>query len=427
MTRRIDRFTLATTTLNETCKDVAAPCKALIVDLNIFANFPTLAIGLLVASLRNSGIHASVVTPLAFDAPAAEREWQETVLDHWKRRLHLADLRGTRELRNLARLARLKWLERPDRIVVREVERALDGRPDVLLLSAYLLHFNSIRIIASAARKRGIPVLLGGPMFNLHHVSESWRQIEGITAVVGAEADRSIGDLVKAVVSGGDLLAFPGIVLPDGRRSPSASPLRSLDDTPMPDFRDFPWDRYPARIVPIITGRGCQWDKCSFCSDIISVSGRTFRTRSVESVLLEMQEQARRHSSTNFLFLDLKLNSWPEMIRGIARGIGKYVQGAEWIGSVHVDQRSDNGLSRGDIETAVEGGMRRVSFGLESGSQTLLDAMRKGCTVERNSQFLHDAHAAGLSVRCTMFKGYPGEPADDMAATADFLDKHART
>ncbi len=67
-----------------------------------------------------------------------------------------------------------------------------------------------------------------------------------------------------------------------------------------------------------------------------------------------MQEQARRHETTNFLFLDLKLNSWPEMLRGIGRNIDRYVRGAEWLGTVHVDQRPDNGLSRKDLDAAVE-------------------------------------------------------------------------
>lgn len=113
------------------------------------------------------------------------------------------------------------------------------------------------------------------------------------------------------------------------------------------------------------------------------------------------------------------------MIRGIAARIQSYVQGAEWIGTVHVDLRKDNGVSRDDLKAAVAGGMRRISFGLESGSQRMLDLMNKGCDVERNSQFIRDAHAAGLSIRCTMFKGFPGETAADMEATADFLRRHA--
>jgi anaerobic magnesium-protoporphyrin IX monomethyl ester cyclase len=399
--------------------------RLLIVDLNNFASFPTLAIGLLVAALRGRGHQVEVLCPLAHDVPATERERRETLIDHFRRRIHLSDWKPVLGARDLLRRLETMRVERAHPLVLREIRKSLEDAPDAILISAYLQHFNSVAAIAKLARAHGVPVILGGPMFNLPDVADTWRQIAGVSAVVGAEVDRDLPDLIEALCRNTDPLAFPGVVLPDGRRSVAARPLRQLDQTPIPDFTDFPWDRYPGRIVPMMTGRGCQWDKCMFCSDVISVSGRTFRTRSLESVLLEMQEQARRHETTNFLFLDLKLNSWPDMIRGIAAGIGRYVQGAEWIGTVHVDERADNGLSQADLEAAAAGGMRRISFGLESGSQRLLDAMNKGSSVTRNSAFIRDAHAAGLSVRCTMFKGFPGETAADMEATATFLEEHA--
>ncbi|MEM9257168.1 MAG: radical SAM protein [Pseudomonadota bacterium] len=299
------------------------------------------------------------------------------------------------------------------------------GDADIVLLSCYLQHFRTVTEIGKIAAKKGVPVLVGGPVFNIPGTADAWRRLPGVSAVVGAESDLSVSDLVAAVIAKRDLLEFPGVVLPDGRASSSAPPLRQLDDVPMADFTDYPWDRYPVRIVPIMTGRGCQWNKCAFCSDVISVNGRSFRTRSIQNVLLEMQEQSRIHSTTNFLFVDLKLNSYPDMIRGIAENVQSYVPGAEWLGTVHVDLRDDNGLSRHDLKNAVRSGMRRVSFGLESGSQRMLDLMDKGSNVERNSQFIREAHEAGLSLRCTMFKGFPGERADDMAATADFLEEHA--
>ena len=400
--------------------------RLLVIDLNNFASFPTLAIGLLVASLRGRGHRVDVICPLAHDVPATQRERRETFIDHTKRRIHLSDWPPFLGMRDIFRRLETARVERTHPFVLREIHKALVEPPDAILISAYLQHFNSVSAIVGLAQAKGVPTILGGPMFNLPEVADKWRDISGVSAVVGAEVDRDLPDLIETLCHKADPLVFPGVVLPDGRRSVPAQPLRKLDETPVPDFTDFPWDRYPGRIVPIMTGRGCQWDKCLFCSDVISVSGRTFRTRSVENVLLEMQEQARRHETTNFLFLDLKLNSWPNMIRGIAKGIGRYVQGAEWIGTVHVDERADNGLSRDDLEAAVEGGMRRISFGLESGSQRLLDAMQKGSSVSRNSAFIRDAHAAGLSIRCTMFKGFPGETAADMEATARFLDEHAQ-
>lgn len=398
--------------------------RVLLVDLNNFSTFPTLAIGLLIAALRNRGQNVELLSPLAHDVPATARERRETLYDHLRRRVSLTDIPQAHALRDLLRKVYRARIERPHPVVLDQLAQAIARRPDVILISAYLQHLPSIRAIAALAQTAGIPVIVGGPMFNLPHVAQEWRQVPGVRMLFGGEADLVLPDLIQTFLAGGDTLRFPGVTLADGQSARAAPPLRPLDATPIPDFTDFPWDRYPVRIVPLMSGRGCQWDRCLFCSDVISASGRTFRTRSIDNVLLEMQEQARRHNTASFLFLDLKLNSWPGMIRGIASGIQHYVQGAEWVGTVHVDQRADNGLSRRDLMAAVDGGMRRVSFGLETGSQPLLDRMQKGSSVERNAQFIGDAHAAGLSIRCTMFKGFPGETAQDMEATERFLDRH---
>lgn len=397
-----------------------------LVDLNNFATFPTLAIGLLVASLRQVGHRVEVISPLAHDVPGAMRERRETIKDHWRRRLGLSTWRPFHSVQELLR-AGIRWREsRPHPVVLREVSRVLDSTPDVLLLSAYLQHHASVAAIGKMAEERGVPVLLGGPMFNVRGVADTWRSMPGITAVFGGEADLTLPSLIEDVVAKRDLLGHAGVTLPDGRTTGAAPPFRPLDASPLPDFTDFPWDRYPNRIIPVMSGRGCQWNRCVFCSDVVSANGRTFRTRSVESILTEMREQSRRHASNKFLFLDLKLNSNPNMIRGIANGLQSFVPGAEWVGTVHVDGRKDNGLSRADLKAAVASGMRRVSFGLESGSQRLLDAMDKGSTVEGNSRFIHDAFEAGLSIRCTMFCGFPGETKDDLHETAEFLEQHER-
>lgn len=399
--------------------------RVLLVDLNRFASFPTLTIGLLTAALRQRGHRVRVLCPLAYDVPGTQRERQETALDYWSMRIRLSDISAVEWLRDMARAPRTYLRDKPHPAILREVARHLDSGCDAVLVSAYLNHRTAVSEIARMAQTRGVPMLLGGPMYNLPEVARAWSDVDGITAIVGAEAELSVADMVETLVDGGDITVFPGVTVPGRRRAPPAPPLRPLDATPFADFTDFPWDRYPVRIVPMMTGRGCQWDKCTFCSDVISAGGRSFRTRSLEHVLLEADEQARRHGTRNFLFLDLKLNSFPGMFRGLAENLRRRVRGAEWIGTVHVDLRRDNGLSRHDLNAAVAGGMRRLNFGLESGSQRLLDMMNKGASVEANSAFIRNAHEAGLSIRCSMFKGYPGETAADMEATADFLEAHA--
>jgi radical SAM superfamily enzyme YgiQ (UPF0313 family) len=399
--------------------------KIALIDLNNFSTFPTLAVGILVASLRNAGHEVEVVVPLAYDVPAAERERRERFYDDLQRRIHLSTRPSFRIPRDFSRSVRYWWNNRAHSTVLREARNAIDRGAEIILLSAYLQHYRSVVEIGKIARDRGVPLLLGGPAFNIEATANAWRGVPGLAALVGGEVDLSLPQIVETVIEGRDVLEFSGVVLPDGRRSGTAPPLRELDKVPVPDFTDFPFDRYRMRVIPVMTGRGCQWNRCVFCNDIVTASGRTFRTRSVESVLYELEEQMRRHDASNFLFLDLKLNSNPAMMRGIAENIRRHVPGAQWVGTVHVDLRKNNGLSHADLRSYVKGGMRRVSFGLESGSQRLLDAMDKGCSVERNGQFIREATEAGLSIRCTMFKGFPGETADDLMLTAHFLESHS--
>jgi anaerobic magnesium-protoporphyrin IX monomethyl ester cyclase len=223
--------------------------RVLIVDLNNFATFPTLTVGVLVSALRQEGHEVQVLCPLAHDVPAAERERQENWFDHFKQRVHLTETPWLQIPRNLARTVREGWVERPHPTVLREVERALERGPDIVLLSAYFQHFNSVKEIGERALKRRIPVLLGGAMFNNSEAAAVWRTIPGLAAVVGAESDLAISSLVEAVCNNESLERFPGLTLPNGRSTTPAPPLRQLDDVPMPDFTDFPWDRYRVRIV----------------------------------------------------------------------------------------------------------------------------------------------------------------------------------
>lgn len=399
--------------------------RIVMVDLNNFASFPTLAVGIITAALRNHGYQVELISPLAYDVPAAERERAETMVDHWQRRIHLSTYRPLESVRNVLRHTRDWYRNRPHPRVLSEVKRALSRKPDAILLSAYLQHYNTVREVGKLTKAAGVPLVLGGPAFSQPETVEAWKTIPGLSFLAGAEVDLMLPSLLDTFLAGGDLSERAGITLPSGPAALPAPPLRDLDASPVPDFTDFPWDRYPVRIIPMMASRGCQWNRCNFCSDIVSVSGRTYRNRGLESVLHEMREQAARHATQNFLFLDLKLNSNPALFRGIIENAQRTVRGAQWIGTVHVDTRPDNGLSRADLRAAAASGMRRVSFGLESGSQRMLDAMDKGCTVEGNAEFIRNAHEAGISVRCTMFKGYPGETAEDLEMTAAFLERHA--
>ncbi|MGH8243453.1 MAG: B12-binding domain-containing radical SAM protein [Steroidobacteraceae bacterium] len=403
--------------------------KVLIVDLNNYARYPTLAIGYLVAPLRRAGFEVELLSPLAHGQRGVMREHQESAIDHLKRRVYMAPPAPLWHHQDWLYDQYAAW-----RLRLTKAERALletrieRSEAQVILLSAYLTHRTRVQFIADLAARRRVPVLLGGPVFNVPGIAEDWAQIPGISSVFGGEGDFVIVDLVDALMHGRPVHDRPGVSVNGAAATThftkAAEPLAQLDALPVPDFSDFPWARYPHRIVPLMATRGCAWGNCTFCSDVITASGRGFRSRPVEHVLHEVEEQSKRCAARDFIFLDIKLNSDVALWRGIIGRIQQHVPGARWIGTVHVDTTGDNGLDRDTLMRAHASGMARLSFGLESGSQQVLRRMAKGCKVERNETFLRDASSAGISVRATMIVGYPGEAATDVDLSTRFLERN---
>ena len=398
--------------------------QTLIIDLNNYARYPTLAIGYLVAALRSGGFDVEVMTPLSLGVPATERERPETAWDHLQKRIYFSTHPLMLRWHELLRERRAKWIGRPHPILMQELERKLaEGGVDVILMSAYMDHRPTVVAVAALAKEHGVPVVLGGPVFNLPGVAGEWLEIPGLTAVVGGEVDLSLPAIVRDVLDGRDLTKHPGVFLP-GKGGSAAPPLTELDKLPVPDFTDFPWDEYPKRVIPVMSGRGCNWGRCLFCADVWTANGRTYRSRPVDAVLDELEVQARNYGTKDFIFLDIKLNSNLELWRGLIGGFQDRIPGARWIGWVHVQGRGENGLTRPELEAAAEAGLTRTTFGFETGSQRLNNAMAKGTNLARTSQFIRDAHAAGISVRMTAMLGYPGETADDIELSHRFLEEH---
>ncbi|WP_020558801.1 B12-binding domain-containing radical SAM protein [Thiofilum flexile] len=398
----------------------------LLVDLNNFARYPTLAIGYLVAPLRQAGFKVEVLSPLAQGAPAMTHEVAETKWEHIKRRVYFSTHPLMQSLHEPLRAFYAKRSFKPHQPTLSLLsERLQTNPPDIILLSAYLEHYPTVQWIGEQAALFNIPVLLGGPAFTHAETIKKWSQLKGISAVFAGEADFVVADLVQHLCTGKPAQEWKGEGLSTlSNVNTVARPLTQLEQLPLPDFNDFPWEYYPHRIVPVMAGRGCSWNICTFCSDVITANGRTFRSRPLMAILQELKTQALQYQAKDFIFLDLKLNSDLVIWRGLIEHFQTVVPGGRWIATVHVDGKGEHGLDRAMLTQAKAAGLTRISFGLESGSQRVLKRMGKGTTVERNAQFIQDAHAAGLSVRCSMMLGYPGETLEDIEATRDFLAAH---
>ncbi|MBC7957465.1 MAG: B12-binding domain-containing radical SAM protein [Cytophagales bacterium] len=408
--------------------------RVLLVDLNNFARYPTLSIGYMAAVLRAANMSVSVFSPLMVGVGGVTREVRPHRFSLLMAKLnhHAATSRidGVRRWRDRLAASRASEITAHHDAVVQGFTEALSRhRPEVVLISTYLMYRSVCERLCALCKQQGIPVVMGGPYFSQPEIIDDWAAIDGLSALAAGEVELALPAILHAVLNGQDPSVHSGVVVAHaaaGTRGAMAPPLKELDAVPFPDYSDFPWAAYPNRIVPIITGRGCGWGVCTFCSDVTSTAGRTYRSRSPDNVLSEIATHHRGHGVSRFVFTDLKLNSNVDMWRRLAVGMQDAVPQGQWIGAVHVGPEPDNGLSAADLQAAANAGCVRLTTGLETGSQRIADLMKKGTRRGAVSDFLHHATAAGISTRCTMVIGYPGETAQDVHLSAEFLEQHER-
>ena len=86
--------------------------------------------------------------------------------------------------------------------------------------------------------------------------------------------------------------------------------------------------------------------------------------------------------------------------------------------------RFESTLTRDDVSAAYAAGCRMMRFGLESGSQRLLNRMGKGTTIEVMERILEWCSDAGMFTTCFMFFGFPGETKEDIDETLSFIRRN---
>ena len=83
--------------------------------------------------------------------------------------------------------------------------------------------------------------------------------------------------------------------------------------------------------------------------------------------------------------------------------------------------RFEPGITADLLKQVRRAGCRLLSFGMESGSQRVLDRMDKGTSMETVRQNLQDSAAAGIWNHVFMFFGFPGETEEDARETIAFF------
>lgn len=163
----------------------------------------------------------------------------------------------------------------------------------------------------------------------------------------------------------------------------------------------------------IETSRGCPYD-CQICNKV--VHGRTFRPKDVARVIEEVSCLASS-GVREFHIADDGFTTDMNRAEAICDEIISAGMDVSWscLNGIRVDRVSENLLTK-----MRRAGCYRVSMGIESGSQKVLDSLGKGTTPDQIRSAVRWAKRAGLETFGFFMFGNPGETEDTMKETIDF-------
>ena len=172
----------------------------------------------------------------------------------------------------------------------------------------------------------------------------------------------------------------------------------------------------PTLVLPIETSRNCYWGKCLFCNH---PKGKKTHppgyARSIKSTVDEMQFHAK-HGINNFFIIDEAISA--NRMSKLSLEILKRELVINWLAYC----RLEKDLSQSNIKLARRAGLRKLFFGLETGSNRLLRKLRKGTTRKSSIEAILNASAAGLPVHLFMIGGFPTETKQDHEETLSLLE-----
>ena len=202
----------------------------------------------------------------------------------------------------------------------------------------------------------------------------------------------------------------------------------NLDKLPFADRELFDYDNVvkfsieglKPPCVSILAGRGCMYN-CSFCQPAErSIFGKDVRRRSVDNVLAELEQLYEKYKFNSFMIHDdclIEDIKWVEEFcdKFPAKGFSQkfYCQGRAGIIS-----RNEKLMSK-----MSEVGLAGIFIGFESGSQRVLNFLRKGTTVEQNFKAAEICKNNGIMIHANYMLGIPTETKEEVLNTVNMIKK----
>jgi radical SAM superfamily enzyme YgiQ (UPF0313 family) len=262
--------------------------------------------------------------------------------------------------------------------------------------------------------------LIGGP-----HVTfwddKALKECPQLDVVFRREAEYSLLEFVQKVEAGEPFTDIAGTTCRKGDgfiRNPDRPYIENLDELPFParHLWDLESIRKAEDMFYLSTTRGCvYW--CEFCC-AVRMFGRKYRMRSVKNVVDELEYLHKTYGGKYYTFTDDAFTVDQARTEELCNEIKKRGLKVKWNAGTRVDM-----VTKELLQKMKDAGCVSVWFGVESGSQTVLDNMHKGISTEQTKKAVGWVIELGLKPTPNVLLGFPGETKESAWKTIKFAEE----
>lgn len=164
------------------------------------------------------------------------------------------------------------------------------------------------------------------------------------------------------------------------------------------------------------TSRGCPFD-CVFCS-VGSIWSRKYRCFSAQRIIEEVKYLVEKYNVKGIYFREDNFTLNKDRVVEFCEGLLSQSVNIKWVCETRVDT-----LSYELLELMGKSGCKGLYFGIESGSQRMLDFMKKGITIEEVEKAFNWCNELGIESHASFVVGVPTETAEERKQTVEFSKK----
>jgi len=311
-----------------------------------------------------------------------------------------------------------------------EIESEIDRiGPDIVGITSPTPAYTQVLEVAKRIKKidSDIKVVVGGP----HPTAlpeDTVREQEIDIGVIG-EGEITFCKIIEALEKKRDLSYVHGIVYKDKSGkvlSTLQRPLiKDLDTLPFPARDLFPLEIYyppPTKRMSgkkagnMITSRGCPY-RCTYCMASV-MWRRKVRLRSVKNVVDEIEHCVKDFGIGEINFHDELFTVKKSRTVEICREIRRRNLDIAWVCMVRVDY-----LSEEVLREMRHAGCKKIMFGFETGSQMILDKMKKEVALEKAEQAVTAVKKAGIKTAGNFMFGNIGETEETIRQSIELAKK----